>query len=164
MAFEPLAADHGTTIPQDALWVACMGSLVEVCPCLGDARRAATVYQCFTPYEGANSVMGPTAVSYGAATRYLGMLAATRSPWGDAQRHGEDALAMNARMGARPWLAHTQSQYAIMLLARSQLGDGAQAVSLLDEARITARALGMRALEERLTARLEQRPMPCATA
>ena len=37
-------------------------------------------------------------------------------------------------------------------------------MSLLDEALITARALGMRALEERLIARLEQRPAPAPTA
>jgi len=164
MEFEHLAADNFMTIPQDALWVACIVYLVEVCTFLGDARRAVALYQCLTPYEGYNIVVGPTAVSYGAATRYLGMLAATMSHWEDAQRHFEDALAMNARMGARPWLAHTQYQYAIMLLARSQPGDREKAVSLLDEALITARELGMHALEQRLIARFEQRPAPAPTA
>jgi DNA-binding CsgD family transcriptional regulator len=160
MEFEHLAADNFTTIPQDALWVACMVYLAEVCAFLGDARRAAALYQCLTPYEGYNIVVGPTAVSYGAAARYLGMLAATMSHWEDAQRYFEDALALNARMGARPWLAHTQYQYAVMLLARSQPGDREKAVSLLGEALITARELGMRVLEERMSARLEQRPGP----
>jgi DNA-binding CsgD family transcriptional regulator len=162
--FEHLATDNFTTIPQDALWIACMVYLAEVCTFLGDARRAATLYQCFTPYEGYNILVGPTAVSYGAAARYLGMLAATMVRWEDAQRHFEDALAMNARMGARPWLAHTQYQYAIMFLTRSQPGDGEQATSLLDKALITARELGMPALEKRLIARLEQRPPPVPTA
>ena len=58
---------------------------------------------------------------------------------------------MNARIGARPWLAYTQHQYALMLLARNQPGNRAKAVSLLEEALTTARALGMRAVEERLT-------------
>ena len=163
MEFEHLAADNFATIPQDALWGACMVYLAEVCTFLGDARRAAPLYQCLTPYEGYNIVVGPTAVSYGAAARYLGMLAATMSRWEDAQRHFEDALAMNAQMGARPWLAHTQYQYAMMLLARSQPGDDEKAVALLDEALITARALEMRALEERLGARLEQRPSAAPT-
>ena len=48
MEFEHLAADNFTTIPQDALWVACMVYLAEVCTFLGDARRAATLYQCLT--------------------------------------------------------------------------------------------------------------------
>ena len=30
---------------------------------------------------------------------------------------------MNTRMGARPWLAHTQYAYATMLLARNQPDD-----------------------------------------
>ena len=46
--------------------------------------------------------------------------------WEEAAQHFEDALAMNARMGARPWLAHTQHEYAVMLLARDQPGDRAQ--------------------------------------
>jgi hypothetical protein len=47
--FEHLATDNFTTIPQDALWGACMVYLAEVCTCLGDAHRAATLYQCLTP-------------------------------------------------------------------------------------------------------------------
>ena len=33
------------------------------------------------------------------------------------------ALAMNARMGAKPWEAHTQYDYACLLLARGQPGN-----------------------------------------
>ena len=67
---------------------------------------------------------------------------------------------MNTRMGARPWLAHTQHAYATMLLARNQPGDDHKAAALLDEALHTARDLSMRALEERLTARLGQTILP----
>ena len=59
---------------------------------------------------------------------------------------------MNARMEARTWLAHTQEQYASMLLARHQSGDRDKAAALLDAALATTRELGMRALEERVTA------------
>jgi len=55
-------------------------------------------------------------------------------------------------MGARPWLAHTQYQYATMLLTRDQPSDRDKAVELLKAALATVRDLGMRALEERLTA------------
>jgi DNA-binding NarL/FixJ family response regulator len=74
------------------------------------------------------------------------------SRWRAAAQHFEDALAMNARMGARPWLAHTQHEYAQMLLARNQTGDHEQAEALLDQALMTARELGMHTLEERITA------------
>jgi DNA-binding NarL/FixJ family response regulator len=80
--------------------------------------------------------------------------------WADAERHFQDALAMNARLGARPWLAHTQYQYALLLLVRHQSGDGTQAIALLGEALATARTLGMRALEARLTDQQEHTPPP----
>jgi DNA-binding NarL/FixJ family response regulator len=86
--------------------------------------------------------------------------------WEAAAQHFEDALAMNARMGARPWLAHTQHQYARMLLARNQPGDHAKAMTLLEAALATAHELGMRALEARLTGQVEQRATltPAASA
>ena len=80
------------------------------------------------------------------------LLTFTLARWDDAQRHFEEALAMNTRMGARPWLAHTQYQYATMLLVRGQSGDRKKALALRKAALTTARELGMRALEERLTA------------
>src|SRR5215510_4263913 len=88
------------------------------------------------------------------------MLAATMERWQDAAQHFEDALAMNARMGARPWLAHTQYQYAVMLLARHQPGDRDKAMALLQEALTTARALGMHALERRIAVYVAPRPAP----
>jgi hypothetical protein len=50
---------------------------------------------------------------------------------------------MNTRMGARPWLAHTQDDYARMLLARAGPGDRERAQELLDAALATYRELGM---------------------
>ena len=62
---------------------------------------------------------------------------------------------MNARMEAWPWLAHTQYQYATMLLARDQSGDGEKARELLKAALLTARELGMRAWRNGLRQRYE---------
>jgi DNA-binding NarL/FixJ family response regulator len=59
-------------------------------------------------------------------------------------------------MGAKPWLAHTQFQYAKMLLARARPGDREQATSLLDQALSISRQLGMDTLQERATALMEQ--------
>jgi hypothetical protein len=46
-------------------------------------------------------------------------------------------------MGARPWLAHTQNDYARMLLARDGHGNRERAQALLDKALATYRELGM---------------------
>ena len=148
--FEYFAANNFANIPRDALWVMCITYLSEVCTFLGDAHRAAMLYQCLLPHNGYNILVGPTAACYGAASRYLGMLAATMSRWEEAQGHFENALAMNARMGAKPWLAHTQHEYARMLLRRGHLDDIEKAIGLLHEALGISRELGMRALEERV--------------
>jgi hypothetical protein len=64
-------------------------------------------------------------------------------------------------MGARPWLAHTQHQYACMLLARGQPADRNRALALIDSALSATRELGMHSLEERLISISTPRP-PCA--
>ena len=96
---------------------------------------------------------------YGAVSRYFGMLAATMKRWQEAEQHVENALAMNTRMHARPWLAHTQYNYATMLQARNHPGDHEKAVFRLHEALATARELGMCALEVRMTVREEAHPL-----
>ena len=154
--FENLAQHDFADLPRDAVWMGTMTYLVDVCNFLGDQARAESLYRILLPYAGRNVVVSTAAACYGALSRYLGALATTLERWDDAARHFEDALAMNARMDARPWLAHTQEQYATMLLARRQSGDLDKAAALLDAALITTRELGMRALEERVTARIAQ--------
>ncbi len=152
--FEHLAQHDFTDFPVDALWMASLTYLVDVCTFLGDQARAATLYQLLLPHAGRNVVVGNAAACYGAVSRYLGALATTLGRWDEAAQHFEDALAMNTRMEAWPWLAHTQYQYATMLLTRDHAGDSEKARALLTAALTTARELGMRALEERITAQL----------
>jgi DNA-binding NarL/FixJ family response regulator len=133
-----------------------MTYLTDVCTFLGDMARATTLYQLLLPYADRAVVIGNAVACYGAMSRYLGALATTMGRWDAAAQHFEDALTMNTRMGARPWLAHTQYAYATMLLARSHSGDDDKATALLDAALSTARALGMGALEQRLAARMGQ--------
>lgn len=159
--FERLAAHDFADMPQDAIWLACIVYLAEVCTTLGDAARAATLYRLLAPCARQNIVVGFTGASYGAAARYLGMLATTMMDWSPAQTHFEEALAMNTRMGARPWLAHTQYQYATMLLARGQQHDQAPAAALLPAALQTSQELGMPALASRIgVSQASLRPQP----
>ena len=50
---------------------------------------------------------------------------------------------MSQRIGARPWLAHGQQDYAQVLVSRAAAGDVEKAVELLEASLSTARALGM---------------------
>ena len=148
--FENLASDNFDSLPRDSLWMGTMTYLADVCVFLGDRSRAAILYELLEPFAGRNVVIGYEVVCYGARSRYLGALASTLERWDDAARHFEDALAMNARMEAWPWLAHTQFQYAKMLLSRGHLADRDRICELLDSAAATARRLGMRALEQQI--------------
>jgi len=150
--FENLAQHDFEDLSRDFVWMGTMTYLVDVCIFLGDKRRAETLYQILLPFAGRNVVVSSGAACYGALSRYLGAIAATLERWDEATRHFEDALAMNARMDARTWLAHTQEQYATVLLARRNSGDRDKAAALLEAALTTTRELGMRALEERITA------------
>jgi DNA-binding CsgD family transcriptional regulator len=158
--FESLARHDFTDFPLDALWMLCMTYLAEVCAFLGDIERAVTLYRLLRPYAAQNAMINEGVACYGCVSRYLGMLAATMAQWDAAEQHFEDALVMNARIGARPWLAHTQHQYALMLLARNQPGDHEKAVTLLHKALTTARELGMSGLEVRVASRIDQPAVP----
>jgi tetratricopeptide (TPR) repeat protein len=81
-----------------------------------------------------------TEVSTGAVSHYLALLSAATGRHEQAERHFEDALALNNRMGARPWLAHTQHEYGRMLAER---GRTERAHELVSAALATYRDLGM---------------------
>jgi DNA-binding CsgD family transcriptional regulator len=168
LEFERLAQDDFADVPRDTLWEGCITYLAEVCAFLRDAARAAILYRLLLPYAGRTVTVAGQTACCGAACRYLGMLAATMARWDEAEQHFTDAVAMNARMGARPWLAHTQYDYAQMLLRRAQHGDDTTAAALLQEALNTAQELGMRALEGRITGQHKARdvamPAPQGTS
>ena len=66
-----------------------------------------------------------------------------------AAGHFENAIAITARMDARPWLAHAQDEYARMLLARGAPGDRESAHDLLRACASAFRELGMDRWAER---------------
>jgi len=153
--FEALAAKNFAGIPHDGIWLGSIAYLAETCVWLGDAASAAVLYDLFAPYAGRNIMFGNNVASFGAAARVLGMLATTLERWDRAEQHFQTALALDTATGGRPWLAHTQYEYAAMLLNRKRDADAARATLLVERALTMSRALGMRALAERLFA-LEQ--------
>jgi hypothetical protein len=134
-------------LPRNGYWLIGMAHLAQVCAYLGDARRAATLYELLRPYAGRNITIGSVAC-YGSVAHGLGLLAATRCRWEQATQHFEAALATHVRLGARPLVARTQHAYAAMLLSRGQPGDREKALVLLAHALETAQKLGMQHLAE----------------
>lgn len=146
--FERLAVGGFAGITRDAIRIASLAYLAEVCVWLDDARRAATLFELLLPYTGRNIIFGAHTASFGAADRLLGMLATTMQRWDVAQHHLEHAIAFDERTGGRPWLAHSRCALAIMLMRRKHGADQDRVSLLLETALNDARKLGMRSLEE----------------
>jgi hypothetical protein len=152
--FETLAAADFAGVPRDDEWIFCLCLLADVTESLADAPRAEALYRLLLPYAGRNALSNPDNC-IGSVARSLGILAAMTHRWPEAARHFEDALAMNARTNARPWLGRTQCDYARFLLARGTPEDRARARELLARSRGTCQELGMTALAARVSALLE---------
>ena len=142
-------ASEGLDPFRESLWLASLTYLTDACVAVGDATVAALLYPELAPLAGSNVMVGHLVAYYGAADRYLGMLAGTLGEWELAEEHFEQALAANLAMEARTWLAHTNYEYARMLLAHGgENSDRAQV--LLVEADRLARVIGMATLRNRI--------------
>lgn len=151
-AFDEMAAQDGFALPADAKRGLTLSYLAEVCARLGDGARAEQLYELLLPYQS-NMILAPVAtVCCGAAARFLGLLAGTMGHWTAAEEHFEAALALDESMHAWPWLAHTQHEFAALLLRRDKPADRARAKGLLAAAAETGERLGMRALLKNLDA------------
>jgi class 3 adenylate cyclase len=147
--FEILAKDDFAMFPRDGNWPIAMALLTETCAFLGDKERADSLYQQLLPVADRCVLVGAAADCYGATHRLLGRLATTLERYDDAERHYQDAMAMDKRMGAGRFAGWTFHLYADTLLRRDGPGDREKALSLLSQALDVAERLGMTALLER---------------
>jgi tetratricopeptide (TPR) repeat protein len=154
-----MATHNFADLLRDNSWLITMALLADVCHALAEVRGALTLYDLLLPYARQNIVVGDATACIGSVSRYLGLLATTLARWDDAEDHFAEALARNTRLGARPFLARTQYEYAAMLLARHQPRDQEKALTLLDGALHTAQELGMQGLVEKALA-LQRRVPP----
>jgi hypothetical protein len=129
-------------LPFDQEWLYGMSLLAETAGLLGDSGSAAVLYPLLVPWASFSAADHPEGYR-GSISHYLGLLATLTQSWEEAERHFEVALATDAKSGARPWLAHTERDYARMLHARDGRGDRERAQALLDQARNTYQELGM---------------------
>jgi DNA-binding SARP family transcriptional activator len=126
----------------DEEWLVGICLLAETCVILEDTERAASLYELLLPYASLNAVAVPE-LALDSTSRPLGILATLLGRFEDAARHFEEALRMNERMGARPWVAHAREEYAHMLLRREADGDRQRAEHLLSRAHATYHELGI---------------------
>jgi DNA-binding CsgD family transcriptional regulator/tetratricopeptide (TPR) repeat protein len=136
---------------RERIWLASLTYLTDACAALGDDALAIELYDELAPYAGTNVMIGHLVVCYGAADRYLGMLATTLGEWERAEQHFEQAIALNQHMGMRTWLAHTEYEYARLLLTRGAVGR-AGAEEHLSLAAELASDIGLGSLRSRIGA------------
>ncbi len=141
--------DEGLDRYRESLWLASLTYLADACASLGDEVTAELLYPELEPLAGTIVRIGHLVSCYGAADRYLGMLASVLGEAERARGHFESALELNRRMGAPTWLAHTAYEYARFLLSRGST-DGDRADALLAEAAALADRIEMPALQRRI--------------
>ncbi|MBI1818024.1 MAG: AAA family ATPase [Deltaproteobacteria bacterium] len=136
----------GFDYPPDQQWSAIAVALSQVVSDLQDSSAAAVVYERMRPIAKQAEAFAVNLNSQGSYGQFCGMLAACLGRWDDAERHFTDALEMNERFGARPYVVRTRRAWAAMLLDRndpSRPGDAARARELIAAGRAEAEQLGM---------------------
>lgn len=137
--YERLAAGDFADLPRDSVWLLGASMCAELCAGLGDARRAAILYEALAPYAG-HEVISPVATAPGPVDRFLAMLAAAAGRYDAAIEHHDAAWAAAAGHGARPVQVQLRREHAATLATRNEDGDAARALALLREARQIAPA------------------------
>jgi DNA-binding CsgD family transcriptional regulator len=138
------------TLPYDSRRVAIVTATGQLAAAFGDREPAARCYDLLRPY--AEYYLYSASGTYGAMSRILGELAVTLDRSDDADRHLADAVRMETRIGALPYLALAQLAHADLLRRRAGTGDLDRATRLVERAGHTARRLGMAPALARATA------------
>jgi hypothetical protein len=141
-ALDDLAVDNFSSLPIDQEWLYGASFLAEGAAILEDPDFAARLYPLLLPWAALNAVDVSEGVR-GSVARYLGLLAKTLGQYDDAADHFTQAIDANERMGAMPWLAHTQCDYAQLILARKDRGDAQCGLKLVRDAIEMYRRMGM---------------------
>jgi tetratricopeptide (TPR) repeat protein len=137
-----LGADDFSALPVEMEWLFAVSLLAETSALLGETTHAPILYGLLLPWAALIVSDHPEGVR-GSVARYLGLLATTLRRWEAAEGHYEEALAVNERLGLRPWLARAQEDFARMLRLRAGPGDAERAEALQSTALAAYRELEM---------------------
>lgn len=108
-----------------------------------DPRAAAILYERLCPIADQVNVLVNVLLCCGSIHYPCGVLAACMHRWEEAEHHFSSALAVDERLGARPFVVRTRRGHAQMLLDRAAPGDRARARELIAAGRAEAEQLGM---------------------
>lgn len=118
---------------------------------LRDEARCRLLYDLLEPFDGRCIVAGYGTATLGPARHWRGVLAAAIGRADAAAEHFEAAIALERLMGARPYLARTELEWARL---EAEQGKGAPARERAEVALALAREVGMPLVSERAGALL----------
>jgi AAA ATPase domain len=139
---ERMAVNDFADLPRYNGWLITLALLAETCVHLGDLDKAETLYKLLLPFAGRN-VTSPQAVFIGPISRFLGILAATRSEWDAATSHFSAARKAAERMNSPAVELRVALDEAEMLARRGQADGRRRAIGLLEQAAPLAASLGV---------------------
>lgn len=134
-------------LPKDLRWPPTVAGMTDVAVAVGDAATAEFLYSAMRPHEDLYIDSSPGCL--GSMSYYLGKLARVLGRYDDAERHFKAAVAMESRIGAAPFVALAQLEYAVLLQSRAVGDDAQRALALAGKVVHTARRLGMAPAERR---------------
>jgi hypothetical protein len=154
--FDELSATGFAHPTNNAAWLMFGTECAWVCARLGRDDCVPRLRAMLEPYAEQLVVTAFAGWVTGPVAFYLGVLATTVGDWENAEAHFTSAAATHERIAAPTWLAHTRVEWARMLLARAEPGDGERAHDLLHQALATARELGLANIERQAAGLLSQ--------
>jgi tetratricopeptide (TPR) repeat protein len=140
-------------IARGGLGVGGLSYVADACALIEAGALAVPIYEQLLAFEGQNMVVGSAVMCYGASDRMLGALATVMQRWDAAERHCENALVLNRRLGSPTWIAHTLYERARLAVRRGWPQGLERAAEALDAAQ-RIRLLGLVARIEQLTTRV----------
>jgi tetratricopeptide (TPR) repeat protein len=148
--FNHLARADFSSIQSNSTLTVSLCLLAEICSCLNDKKRARTLYEMLYPQRRQFAIIGFSTAFFGSVEHRLGMLSATLNRHEEAAGHFQRALAGHEKIGAQPWMARTQYQYAMMLLTGRTPADTRTVSSLIRQSGSISARLGMNNLGKKL--------------
>lgn len=157
---DDLAATSLRSIPRDSLWPAALAYLTEATVRVGHPDMAELLRGELWPHRGTVVVAGTFLAAYGAADRYLGVLAAACGDREAAIEHLEAALRLETAARMPVWVARTQAALGRVLAGSGHLSAVEPGLTLLRFAEDTATRIGMEALRGEIRQVLDATPTP----
>lgn len=150
---ESLAAYGFRPCSESIHWLMHLSLAAEVATRLEHRDAASVLYDLLKPHRDLHVTTRPGVGSWGPAARYLGLLSVCLGRLEEAQEYFSSARRACERMGAWPWLAHTEFDQSQLLRRRDHPGDKRRAETWQGSALERARQMGLTGLERRISRR-----------